>query len=208
MIDSIIKWFRAPKTIVGIAGMTAIIIVLALDFAYWAGAIDVATDTNGSNGNGDGVEIEIPDDYEETITDSLQRGRCIVPQVPDRNGEEEGVTYNLYSVPVEWNISEIKIESDGDGGRPRGDTGDTNDLDLYLYRPGKDAGGDQEDTSPDYQAATPYINEILTIKKKSLEFGNWTLRVDCYTSEKGQNVDYTLHIQVTYARGNETEPGD
>ncbi len=205
LIDDIIKWFKKPKTIKGIAGMIVIVIVLALDFAYWAGAIEVGTFTNGSGGGGPSEPIEIPDDYNVTINDDLQRGSHVTAFVPDPRGEAEGVTYNLYSVLVEYNITEIKIESSGDPeSPPRGDGGDRNDIDLYMYKPGKDAGGDQADTNPDYSAATQYINEMMTIKKSTLEWGNWTLRVDCFT---GDNVQYEIQIQVTYARGNETEEG-
>lgn len=204
LIDNIIKWFKAPKTLYGIAGMIVIIIVLALDFAYWAGAIDVGSPSSGSNGGGDDDEVVLPDDYLETHTDSLEHGRMIAPQVPHPQGEGEGVTYNLYSVPVESNRSEIEIVSSGDGGSPpRIDGGDRNDIDLYLYKPGKNAGGDFDSTEPDYEAATQYIDEGLSEDK--LEPGNWTLRVECYT---GNNFQYTVEIQILYALGNETEEGE
>ncbi len=201
LIDNIIKWFKAPKTLYGIAGMIVIIIVLALDFAYWAGAIDVGSTGSGSGENGDGEEVEIPDDYLDAFSDSLERGSYRRPMIPDPRGEEEGVTYNLYTFPIEINRSEITITSDGDpGSPPRGDSGDRNDIDLYLYRPGNDASGDLETTNPDYQAATPYIAEKF--EDDDLDPGNWTLRVDCYT---GSNVQYDIEIVVTYSLGNETD---
>lgn len=204
LIDNIIKWFKAPKTLYGIAGMIVIIIVLALDFAYWAGAIEVGSATSGSGGGGGGEEPEVPDDYDVTISGNLEHGRkmyAFQQLTNDPRGEGEGETYNLYPVPVEANISEIQIVSDGDGGRPRIDGGDSNDIDLYLYAPEKEAGGNFESTDPDHEAATPYIEEAIKISRP-LELGNWTLRVDCYT---GNNVQYNIQIQVFYARGNETE---
>jgi hypothetical protein len=196
LIDDIIKWFKKPKTWQGIAGIIVIVIVLALDFAYWAGAIKVEEFPTESGGGEAIVEIEIPDDYNVTITDTLERGSNAFPFIPDPRGEEEGVTYNLYPVPIEHNITEISIESTGDpGSPPRGDGGDRNDIDLYFYEPGKDAGGNQADTSPDYSAATPYINEVMNIPRRSQEVGNWTLRVDCFT---GSNVQYTITIEVSY----------
>ena len=201
LVDDIIKWFKAPKTIKGIVGMIAIVILLAADFAYWAGAIDVDDQGGGSNGGGDD-EIEIPDDYVESITDSLPRGSHIAPQVPNLlEGEAEGETYRLYPIPIEYNRSEVTITCDGDPGSPqRLDGGDRNDLDLYLYSEGNDASGDLDSTSPDYQAATAQIAE--TFNDDDLDPGNWTLRVDCYT---GDDVSYTVDIQVIYTRGNQTE---
>lgn len=204
LIDDIIKWFKAPKTIKGIVGMIAIIIVLALDFAYWAGAIDVTTITNGSDGDDGGDEVEIPDDYQTTYPGSLPRGSYLAPQIPDPRGEAEGTTYNLYPVEILTNITEVMITSSGDGGRPRPDGGDKNDIDLYLYAPDKDAGGDLDSTSPDHQAATQYLAEVLPLSRVR-EYGNWTLRVDCYT---GSDVTYTIDVQVTYARANETAEDD
>ena len=207
LIDSIIKWFIAPKTLQGIAGMTVIIIVLGLDFAYWAGAIDVESLDTGSGGGGEVEEIELPDDYDSgVITDSLPHGRNIFPfqvAIHDPRGEGEGETYNLYPVPIEINTSTVEIVSDGDpGSPPRGDGGDRNDIDLYLYAPEKDAGGDFDSTDPDYSAATQYIAE--TLNQDNLDPGNWTLRVDCYT---GSDVQYTIQIQVFYGTGNETDEG-
>jgi hypothetical protein len=206
LIDSILKWFKAPKTLYGIAGMIVIIIVLALDFAYWAGAIEVGSTTNGSNeGNGDNASV-IPDNYEETFSGTLEHGRKLYSfqqLTNDPRGEGEGETYNLYTFPIDWNTSELQITSDGDGGRPRVDGGDSNDIDLYLYAPGKEAGGNFESTDPDYEGASPYIQE--GISQDNLEIGNWTLRVDCYT---GNGVEYMIEIKIFYPQGNVTEDGD
>jgi hypothetical protein len=205
LIDNIIKWFVAPKTLQGIAGMIVIIIVLALDFAYWAGAIDVGTLDGDSGGGVVEEEVELPDDYIESISDSLERGRMRAPNIPNLlQGEAEGETYNLYDIPIDYNISEITITSDGNpGSPPRGDGGDRNDIDLYLYAPDNEAGGDFDSTNPDYSAATEYIAEALS--QDNLDPGNWTLRVDCYT---GSDVQYTIEIQVLYGSGNETDEGE
>jgi len=203
LIDMIIKWFKAPKTLYGIAGMIVIIIVLALDFAYWAGAIEIGSTSNGPGGGGGDDEVEIPDDYLETISGSLEHGRKVYAfqqLTNDPRGEGEGETYNLYPVPIEYNVSEIQITSDGDGGRPRIDGGDSNDIDLYLYAPGNEAGGNFESTNPNYEGASQYIQE--GISQDNLEIGNWTLRVDCYT---GNGVQYTIDVVVSYVPGNETE---
>jgi hypothetical protein len=205
-MDDFIKWFMKPKIWQGTIVFIVIIIILALDFAYWAGAIDVIFFGSDGDDNVDVVEEIVPEDYDSgVIPDSLQHGRMIYPFsvfVSDPRGEGEGETYNLYPFPVETNTSEVQIVSDGDPGRPRVDTGDRDDIDLYLYAPGKDAGGDFESTDPDYQAATSSIQEGLSEKLRIP--GNWTLRVDCYT---GEDVSYTVHIQVFYSSGNKTEEG-
>jgi hypothetical protein len=204
LIDDIIKWFKAPKTLKGIAGMIVIVIVLALDFAYWAGAIDVTSIASGSGDDNEEEEVVIPDDYQTSFAGNLPRGSYVAPQIPDPRGEGEGTTYNLYPIPIESNITEVIISSSGDGGRPRIDGGDSNDIDLYLYEPGKDAGGDLDSTSPNYDAATQYLAEIMTLSRVR-DYGNWTLRVDCYT---GSDVAYTIDVSVTYARSNETAEDD
>ncbi|UCF09135.1 MAG: hypothetical protein JSW28_05520 [Thermoplasmata archaeon] len=203
ILDNIVNWFTKPKNMKGIVAMIVIVIILALDFAYWAGAIDVASFSPDSDGEDEGPDEEIPDDYDSgIISDSLAHGRkmyAFQQLMDDPRGEGEGETYNLYPVPVESNTSEVQIVSDGDGGRPRIDGGDRNDVDLYLYSPEKDAGGDFESTDPDYEGASASIQEAISAKR--LEPGNWTLRVDCYT---GEDVQYTIQIQIFYG-GNETE---
>jgi hypothetical protein len=201
--EKIIKWFKAPKTIQGLVGFTVIVILLGLDFWWWANNIEVGVLGDNSIVIDDD-DIEIPDDYDTgSISDSLDHGRklfALQQQTNDPRGEGEGETYNLYTFPVLINISTVQIESSGSGGRPRIDGGDVNDVDLYLYEPGNDAGGNFESTSPRYQAATPSINEVLS--EDDIEPGNWTLRVDCFT---GNNVQYNIQIQVIYSIGNETE---
>jgi hypothetical protein len=202
--EELSKWFMKPKNQKGMIVFTIIMIVLALDFAYWAGAIDVIF--FDSDGRGDDVdeEIAIPEDYDsDVISDTLVHGRKLYAFQQlgdDPRGEAEGETYNLYSFPVETNNSEVQIVSDGDPGRPRIDTGDRNDIDLYIYAPGKDAGGDFEGTDPDHESATSSIQEAITERLRIP--GNWTLRVDCYT---GEDVSYTVQIQVFYSNGNDTD---
>jgi hypothetical protein len=203
LMDNFMKWFMAPKTLKGIAGMIVIIIVLALDFAYWAGAIDVMDMSGDTGGGGGEVEVELPDNFEESISGNLDHGRKLWALAPMNHpqGEGEGETYNLYPVEILINTSELVITSDGDpGSPPRGDGGDRNDLDLYLFAEGNDAGGNFDSTDPDHTAATATIQEQLT--QRNLDAGNWTLRVECFT---GDSVSYTIDIQITYSAGNETE---
>jgi hypothetical protein len=203
-IDDIIKWLTTPKTLKGLAGMTVIILILAADFAMWAGR-DLSGSATGSSVEEE-EEIDIPDDYDSgIITDSLPHGRHLVAFqqiIGDPRGEGEGETYNLYPVPILSNITGLEIVSGGDGGGSRIDGGDRNDIDIYLYAPEKNAGGDFDSTDPDYEGASPYIDEAITLKKKSLDLGNWTLRVDCYT---GSDVSYTIQVQVFYGGQNATE---
>ena len=74
-IDMTIKWLKAPKTMRGIAGMILIIIVLAIDFAWWAGNIEV-TAAATIVGSGDDEVVEGDNwtygiDIDETITGTL-----------------------------------------------------------------------------------------------------------------------------------------
>ncbi len=204
VIDDAIKWLTTPKTLKGIAGMVIIILILAADFAWWSGRINVTSGASGSGGE-DEEEILVPDDYDSgAISDSLQHGRHLVAFqqiIGDPRGEGEGETYNLYPVPILANITGLEIVTDGDDGGSRVDGGDRNDLDIYLYAPEKNAGGDFDTTDPDHEGASPTIKEAI-ILKRPIDLGNWTLRVDCFT---GSDVSYTVQIQVFYGGGNATE---
>lgn len=200
LIDDGIKWLTAPKTLKGIAGMIIIIAILAADFAMWAGR-DLTGSVTGSRV--DVVEeMEVPEDYDSgPITDSLPHGQNLVAfqqLIGDPRGQGEDETYKLYQFPILANITKLEIVSSGDGGGSRVDGGDRNDIDLYMYAPDNDPGGDQESTQPDYDSANPYIEESISLKNNSLDLGNWTLRVNCYT---GQDVSYTIQIQIFYGGG-------
>lgn len=204
LVDDITKWLKKPRNQKGFVIFIVIIFILALDFAYWAGAIDVNFFGSDEGGVEEEEDVVIPDDYDSgELSGSLAHGRqmyAFQQFTADPRGEGEGETYNLYPVPIETNNSEVQIVSDGDGGRPRIDGGDRNDIDLYLYAPDKEAGGDFDSTDPDYQGASASIQEQISEKIRIP--GNWTLRVDCYT---GEDVSYTVQIQVFYSSGNETE---
>jgi hypothetical protein len=203
------KWIKTQKNLYGVAGFIVIMIILAMNFSYWAGAIKINDSENGDKVLEDDDIMQLPEDYDSgVISDSLAHGRHLVAFqqiIGDPRGEGEGQTYNLYPVPILTNITKLEIVTDGDGGGSRIDGGDRNDIDIYLYAPEKEAGGDFESTDPDYEGATPTIKESISIKRDSLDFGNWTLRVDCYT---GTNVAYTVQVQVFYGRENKTEEGD
>ncbi len=127
LIDIILKWFKAPKTMQGIAGMIVIIIVLGLDFAYWAGAIDVTGIDSGSGDDSEGEQnwmtiVERALDEEETIT-----APGLGQDIPD--------TYRDYYFQINDNATGAIINLtfiDGISG-PISDP----DLDLYVFSPSK-----------------------------------------------------------------------
>jgi hypothetical protein len=210
LTDYLVKWITTKKNLYGLIGFTLIMILLGINFSYWAGAIELGGGGNQDTvTNGDDDDILVPDDYDSgQISGSLPHGRHLVAFqqiVGDPRGEGEGETYDLYQFPIEANITGLEIVSGGDAGGSRIDGGDRNDIDIYIYAPDKDAGGDFDTTDPDYEGASPYIEEMIQLKKKSLDLGNWTLRVDCYT---GSDVSYTVQIQVFYGGGNETKEGE
>ncbi len=145
MIDSIIKWFKAPKTLYGIAGMIAIIIVLALVFAYWAGAIGVTDQTSTGDTDEDG---EVTEWEEVALYHDEQDDSILGPGLGQVNNEYTSKTYEF---PVEAmdenasaNASRAVIITTHTGNTPRPD------VDLYVYAPdgnevGNSAGSNAEE---------------------------------------------------------------
>ncbi|UCE39223.1 MAG: hypothetical protein JSW00_08410 [Thermoplasmata archaeon] len=185
-MDNIIKWFKTPKTQKGIAGMIVIVIVLALDFAYWAGAIEVTGMTSGSEGGeeGEGAASNFTLELEsEEFSDSL-----IAPS-PLGLASIEGLQYNNHDFEVKENGYEAYVNATVSGGSPSARP----DLELIVY----DADGHVVS-----EQRTEAANEVAKIEEHELNVtGTWTARVENYSSF---NIGYTLTIDIFYKIPKET----
>lgn len=177
-IDMAIKWLRAPKTLRGIAGMTVIIIILAIDFAWWAGNIEViAASTIVGSGNDEVVEGDnwtYGIDIDETIT-----GTLLAPS----GGifRSEGLSIATYEFEVSENavLGFVNVSVTSTKPRP--------DFDLRVYGPDGDSVG---------ESATEEANEHIEIDAKQFNRtgpGTYEAEVDNYSSFY---ISYTLTIQI------------
>jgi hypothetical protein len=181
-IDDVRKWFLAPKTIKGIAGMTVIVIVLALDFAYWAGAIKVTDLASGEEELGEGEE-EAKNWTLELVQDE-QTGSLFAPS-PLGLVSLENVQYRNHEFDVEEDGYEAYINATVS----EGSTNARPDLELIVY----DADGNQV-----AEERTEATNEVAKIEERELNVtGTWTARVENYSSF---DIDYTLTIEIFYKR--------
>jgi hypothetical protein len=177
VMDEIIKWLKTPKTIRGIAGMVVIIIVLALDFAWWAGNIDVTASIIGANNDDGGEEVgewEYILDVDDSHSDSLllPSGGVIIiggTSVKDYPFEVKETAFSGF----------INVTASGTHARP--------DLDLKVYGPdGSEVGS----------SATEQADEYVELDYKVFNRtgpGTYIAEVENYSTF---NVDFTLTIQV------------
>jgi hypothetical protein len=179
-IDDVRKWFFAPKTIKGIAGMIVIVIVLALDFAYWAGAIDTTDLGSGEEELGEGEE-EAKNWTLELVQDE-QTGSLLAPS-----------PFGFVSLEdVQFRNHEFEVEEDGyeayvNATVSEGSTDARPDLELIVF----DADGNQV-----AEERTEAANEVAKIEERELNVtGTWTARVENYSSF---DIDYTLTIEIFY----------
>jgi hypothetical protein len=138
--DDVIKWFKKPKTWQGIAGIIVIVIVLALDFAYWAGAIKVEEiPTESVDGGSDGES-----DWTIMVVRELDETETI--RAPNL-GQEIPETYIYHDFTIDENATEAIINVTYVDGL----SGPINqpDLDLYVYAPDGDLIGESTNPQPD-----------------------------------------------------------
>lgn len=174
-IDDIIKWFKAPKTIKGLAGMTLIIIILAVDFAWWAGqefnvTASILPDPNGG---------DEPLWFHDRAVDDPYSGTLLLPS--GGTVKNPGVTVAIvpFDVPENATRGFFNATHSGNAARP--------DLDLRIYGP------DGEEVA---SAATEAADESLIIEYKVFNRtgpGKWTAEVDNYSSF---NIGWELTIQI------------
>jgi len=189
------KWLSVKTNLGGIVGFVVIMLVLAIDFSYWAdtiGAISPGDDDDDGGGvilPPSNATLEVMYDS-GNLTGSLPHGHYNRGFIDPR--DTEGETYMLATFDVPDNATEIYCTVDGDPGGERPGGGDMNDMDLYLYEPGNSNTGNEE--SADYVGATESIHEEISVQKKSLPTGTWTLRLDCFS---GQDVSFTYQMIVS-----------
>jgi hypothetical protein len=177
-IDMAIKWFKTPKTQRGIAGMAVIIIVLAIDFAWWAGNIEVTAATT-IIGSGDDEVVEGDNwtygiDIDETMT-----GTLLIPS----GGifKSEGLSTASYEFEVNENaaLGFVNVSVTSNKARP--------DFDLVVYGPDGDSIGESK---------TEEANEHIEIDERVFNRtgpGTYVAEVDNYSSFF---ISYELTIQI------------
>ena len=189
LVDDIIKWFMKPKTIQGIAGMVVIIIVLALDFAYWAGAIDVSSITTGGTQEAVNETVEM---IEVVGYHFEQEDTIIAPGLGRLNNDFTSIRYTF---PVENNASMATIITTHTGNNIRPD------VDLYVYAPSGEQIGSSADASAeeavklddkDFERHGPgsYIAEVVNFSNLAITY---VITIDVYyevpanaTAEEGE----------------------
>jgi hypothetical protein len=174
-IDDFFKWFTTPKTLKGLAGMTFIIVILAIDFAWWAGQ-DLSTNVMAASD--EQVEEEEAWMYELKV-DETYTGTLLLPSGGQVKNPGVTVAYHDVEVPENSTLGFFNVSVSGNALRP--------DFDLRVYGP----DGDLVD-----QAATEAADETLKIEFKVFNrtgAGTWRVEVDNYSSF---NIGYTLTIQI------------
>jgi hypothetical protein len=187
-VDEIIKWFKRPKTLYGIVGMVGIIIILAADFAYWAGAIDVI------GLDGEEVEEEVEDVIETeevNVYHDEQVDTILIPGFGVIGGSATTMTYDF---PVEDNATRATIITTNQGNNARPD------IDLYIYGP---------DGSEVASSAGATADEAVELDYKDFErkgYGQYTAEVRNFS-----NVAATYEIVIDVYKEmpvNQTDEGE
>lgn len=187
LMDDIIKWFRKPKTLYGIAGLVAIVIILAADFAYWAGAIDVLEPSSDVTDVEEEIEVETEEVniYHDEQTDTIY--------APGFNYIINDYTAVQYPFTVEDNATRATVITTNQGNNFRPD------VDLYVYGP------DGNEVS---RSAGSTADEAVQLDYKDFEregYGQYTAEVRNYS-----NIAITYEIVIDVYKEmpvNQTEEG-
>lgn len=176
-MDKIVKWFKAPKTIQGLVGFTVIIILLGVDFWWWANNIEVSALAEGVEEGEEEEEsinwtLELAYEFEQTETLIAPSGPLPLP------GQFSSVSYNF---PVGENayVAYINTTHTGTNLRP--------DVDLYVYGPNGDEVGSCADEDAD---------ESVELSEKVLNrtgAGEYTATVNNFSSF-GIEISTTIYV--------------
>ncbi len=177
IINDVSKWFRIRKNMYGVLAWIAIVFLLAGDFSYWAGAIEVADKTTDTGSDDDDDKI-IPEGNFTVVFEKLPPVSGSFPV--GRPQTQNDAAQHPFEVKADACIGWVNLTGSGVG-RP--------DIDLYIMDPkGKVQAS----------AATPEASESAIIKEKNFNRGGpgtWIAVVDPYS---GFNLEYTLDITIGY----------
>jgi hypothetical protein len=178
IVDELMKWFTTKKNMYSLGAFVAIMLLLAWNFSYWAGAIDIQGSVIGSV-DGTGEEGEEENWVYELDVDDSHSGSFLVPS----GGVIVIVGTNTAEYPFEVQetagLGFVNVTMSGTHARP--------DLDLRVYGP--DGGVVGEST-------TSEADEHVELDEKDFNRtgpGTYRAEVENYSTF---NVDYTLTIQI------------
>ena len=189
LVDFLTKWISTKKNMYSIVGFTVIMLVLAADFAYWAGAIDVNTVVNGSQSQ---EEEENLTEWQEVLVYQFEQEDTIM--APGFGVIGGSSTTRSYDFPIEENASRAEIITTHTGNSL------SPDVDLEVFG----ADGESAGSSGNQDAE----EAVLLDEKDFNRHGVGTYRADVHNF-RNLAVTYTITIEVYYKfPANETEEGD
>ena len=181
LMDDIMGWFKNPKTLKGLAMYAVVTVILALDFAYWAGAIEVEEYQVGEV-----VIIEIPETIEVEENYTLVEEVILDQTGPAGRGSPAG--FNYEDVPFTVNegakLLRVYLTSDDPRTAPR-----ETDYDLEVYGPdGSNAG---TSAGPNYEEEV--VLNYTKKANKTIPAGTYNARVIFWFNTAGT----TWHLTVS-----------
>ena len=191
MIDEfLLKWIKNKKNLYGLVGFTVIMMILAADFAYWAGEITInAAVATGPDDESDG-EDQIQ--WEEVLVYQFEQEDTLM--APGFGVNKGGQTTKSYDFPVEENASRVEVTTTHTGNSI------SPDVDLEVFG----ADGESAGSSGNQDA-----EEAVLLKERDFEnHGFGTYRADVHNF-RNIAITYKITIDVYYkVPANETDEGD
>ncbi len=174
MLKPIMKWVKNKKNVYGTLGMIGIIVILAMDFQYWADHIAVAEIGGGE------TTVPAPEEGEYEVVPKQVLSDSGSATFGRPNTQSDAVQYT-FTIDENATFAVINVTHTSGVGRA--------DIDLYILDPkGKQIAS----------SASPEADESATIDEKKLKKsgpGQYTAVVDPYT---GFNLAWNIEATVFY----------
>ena len=188
LMDYLSKWVSTKKNIYGLAGFIVIMLILAANFAYWAGAIPIDDTVTAAQSEEEGEQIQ----WEEVLVYHFeQEDTLMAPGFGVIGGSS---TTKSYDFPVEENASKAEITTTHTG------TNVSPDVDLEVFG----ADGESAGSSGNQDAEEAIYLDERDFKR----YGFGTYRADVHNF-RNIAITYKITIDVYYkVPANETDEGD
>ncbi|MCK4718541.1 MAG: hypothetical protein KAT70_07715 [Thermoplasmata archaeon] len=198
LTDDIMKWFTNPKTMKGLAMYLGVTILLGLDFAYWAGAIEtseIGAEVIIIDGEGEGEGEEknttlVPQDIMD------QTGAALHGSLTDRSS-----TIVTFDLPEGGKYLLINLSCENPREAPR-----ATDYDMYVTDPGGKSHPAATAETYEEQLELDYRD-----KNKTLPSGTWEVEIVFWANTLGTNWHLVVTAEIEAEFGpedNSTTPSE
>jgi hypothetical protein len=178
LVDYLMKWFKTKKNLYSLGAFIVIMLLMAWNFSYWAGEIQIKSGIIGSAGGSQGEGEEENWVYQLDVEEDVS-GTLLIPSAGVFQSEDLSIAIIEFEVKETAVLGFVNVTVSSTRARP--------DFDLEVFGPNGESVGESK---------TEEADESIQIKEKQFNKtgpGTYKAQVENYSSFY---IQYSLTIRI------------